>query len=169
MLKQHKENGSERVISRYLPGANLRTHFLRIIKNAGVKPWPKPFQNLRSTRETELMNDYPIHVVCKWIGNSIQVAVKHYLQVTEEHFQAGAGLPPNGPKSTPANYPDSVPTHEVPKVATMVAPHVREPGGMEENAETEEPPKPTVFRGNSSQCVSTRIKKAPPLGLEPRT
>jgi hypothetical protein len=26
------------------------------------------------------------HVVCKWIGNSQDVARKHYLQVTDEHF-----------------------------------------------------------------------------------
>ena len=45
------------------------------------------FQNLRSTRETELMNDFPAHVVCGWLGNSQPVAEKHYLQVTDEHFE----------------------------------------------------------------------------------
>jgi len=38
---------------------------------------PKLFQNLRSTRETELMETYPAHVVCAWIGNSEAVARKH--------------------------------------------------------------------------------------------
>ncbi len=33
------------------------------------------------------MNDFPIQVVCEWIGNSQLVAQKHYLQVTEEHFK----------------------------------------------------------------------------------
>jgi integrase len=33
---------------------NLRTHMCRIIRRAGFKPWPKLFQNCRSTRETEL-------------------------------------------------------------------------------------------------------------------
>src|SRR5262249_27309734 len=32
-----------------------------------------------------------IHVVCAWIGNSQPVAAKHYLQVTDEHFQRAAG------------------------------------------------------------------------------
>jgi len=64
----------------------LRTQLLRIIKRAGVKPWPKLFNNLRSTRETELAEKYPLHVVCAWIGNSQPVAAKHYLQVTDEHF-----------------------------------------------------------------------------------
>ena len=30
------------------------------------------------------------HVVCAWIGNSKVVARKHYLQVTEEHFERAA-------------------------------------------------------------------------------
>jgi hypothetical protein len=33
-----------------------------------------------------LTKNFPIHVVCKWLGNSALVAQKHYLQVTEEHF-----------------------------------------------------------------------------------
>jgi integrase len=70
------------------PDVNLRTELTRIICRAGLKPWPKLFQNLRSTRETELAGQYPIHVVCKWIGNSELVAAKHYLQVTDEDFES---------------------------------------------------------------------------------
>jgi integrase len=76
------------VITRYRSSnQNLRTTFTAIIKRAGVVPWAKPFQNLRSTRETELMETYPAHVVCRWIGNSEAVAKKHYLQVTDAHFE----------------------------------------------------------------------------------
>lgn len=71
--------------------SNLRTMFLRIIERAGLKPWPKLFHNLRATRETELAAEFPIHVVCKWIGNSIQVASKNYLQVRPEDFSKAAG------------------------------------------------------------------------------
>jgi hypothetical protein len=63
------------------------------MKRAGVKPWPKLFQNLRSTRETELARDYPMHVVCDWIGNSQAIAAKHYLQVTEDDFQKATQNP----------------------------------------------------------------------------
>ena len=80
--------GAGYVITRYRnTNVNLRTQLLRIIKLAGLKPWPKLFQNLRSTRETELAENYPMHVVCAWIGNSQDVATKHYLQVTDEHFK----------------------------------------------------------------------------------
>ena len=36
-------------------GANLREQFKRVAKRAGVREWMKPFQNMRSTRETELI------------------------------------------------------------------------------------------------------------------
>ncbi|MFB3138387.1 MAG: tyrosine-type recombinase/integrase [Phycisphaerales bacterium] len=81
------EAGTEYCITRYRhPGVNLRTQLMRIIKRAGLKPWPKLWQNLRSTRETELADSFPAHVASAWIGNSVQVAVKHYLQVTDDHF-----------------------------------------------------------------------------------
>ena len=28
-----------------------------------------------------------MHVVCRWIGNSQPIAAKHYLQVTDDHFE----------------------------------------------------------------------------------
>ncbi len=79
---------TEFVITRYRNrDANPRTQFERIIRKAGLTPWPKPFQNLRSTRETELAETFPVHVVCGWIGNSQSVATRHYLQLTEDHFR----------------------------------------------------------------------------------
>ncbi len=82
------KTGSARVITRCRDTkANLRTHLLRIIKKAGVEAWPKLFHNLRATRQTELEEQFPGHVVCKWLGNSQRVADKHYLQVTDEHFR----------------------------------------------------------------------------------
>ncbi len=81
------EDGAEHVITRYRDkGVNLRTQAHRIIKRAGLEPWEKVFQNLRSTRETELAETYPLHVVTNWIGNSELVAAKHYLQTTNEHY-----------------------------------------------------------------------------------
>ena len=91
MASEAAPEGAIYVVPRTRDSAvNLRTQFQRIIERAGVTPWPKLFQNLRSTRETELANEFPIHVVCEWIGNSRPVAMKHYLQTTEEHFEAAA-------------------------------------------------------------------------------
>ena len=88
--------GAAHVITRYRSAnANLRTQLERIIRRAGLEPWPKPFQNLRSTRETELAETFPMHVVCRWIGNSEPVALKHYLQVTDELFRRAVAAPEN--------------------------------------------------------------------------
>src|SRR5436190_4729540 len=59
------------VITRYRDaGSNLRTSFLKIIRRAGLKPWPRLFHNMRASRQTELSQSFPIHVVCEWLGNS---------------------------------------------------------------------------------------------------
>jgi hypothetical protein len=52
-----------------------------------TRPGAKLFHNLRASRETELAAQFPIHVVCAWIGNTEMIAAKHYLQVTEADFE----------------------------------------------------------------------------------
>jgi integrase len=91
---KEKRLSEQPLITRYRDtNTNLRTQLHRIIRKAKLTPWPKLFQNLRSTRETELAELFPIHVVCEWIGNSEAVARKHYLQVTEDHFAKAIGNP----------------------------------------------------------------------------
>ena len=89
---EQADPGDVHVITRYRESnLNLRTQLLRIIDRAGVEEWPKPFQNMRATRETELCQTFPLHVVCSWLGNSTTIAAKHYLQVTDEHFAKASG------------------------------------------------------------------------------
>jgi len=57
---------------------NVGTHFARIVERAGLKPWPRLLQNLRASRESELMREYDLATVCRWIGNSPAVAARHY-------------------------------------------------------------------------------------------
>ena len=76
---------------------NLRTQLERIILRAGLTPWPRLFQNMRSTRETELIKDkdnpLSLVAVCQMIGNSPKVALQHYNQnlTDEELMQAATG------------------------------------------------------------------------------
>ena len=50
---------------------------------AGLQPWAKPWMNLRSSVETELVRQgFDLNTVTKWLGNSPDVARKHYLQIT---------------------------------------------------------------------------------------
>lgn len=111
--------GAVHVVARYRDGnANLRTQFQRIIERAGITPWQKPFQNLRSTRETELMETYPAHVVVSWIGHSERVAQKHYLQLTDAHFeravQSGVAPPvaPQTCETAKTGVPETEQPHE---------------------------------------------------------
>ena len=48
---------------------------------------------MRSSRETELVETYPVHVVTAWLGNTASVAGKHYLQTTEEHLDKAVQNP----------------------------------------------------------------------------
>ncbi len=137
------EPGTKYVITRYRSkNSNLRTQFLRIIRQAGLEAWVKPFQNLRSTRETELMNDYPIQVVCEWIGNSQLVAQKHYLQVTDEHFK---------------------------KAVQKAVQHTAEMAGNSSQEVNTAHEKSPDLQGLASSCCSLQVYKAPPVGLEPTT
>jgi integrase len=82
------------IITRYRDSAvNLRTQLVRIIRRAGLQPWPRLFHALRSSRETELAATFPLHVVAAWLGNTPRIALKHYLQVTTADFDRAAGLP----------------------------------------------------------------------------
>jgi integrase len=86
------EPGTTHVITRYRDaGGNLRTQFARIIRRGGLEPWDRVWHNLRASRQNELAATYPIHVVCRWIGNSALIANKHYLSGTDEYFEMAAG------------------------------------------------------------------------------
>ena len=79
---------AEYVVTRYRgSAANLRTQFTKIIKRAGLVPWTRLFQNLRASRETELMARYPAKDVAAWLGNTVAVAMKHYAMQTDAAFR----------------------------------------------------------------------------------
>ena len=86
------EDGEQFVISKRhcMTHRGLTAQYRQILHHAAVPEYPKLFQNLRSTRQTELADEFPLHVVTAWIGNSRDVALKHYLQVTDEHFEQAA-------------------------------------------------------------------------------
>lgn len=107
----HAEPGNEHVIARHrLPSGNLRTQIHRIIQRAGLKAWPKPFHNMRSSRQTELAATFPVQTVCAWLGNSAAIAMNHYLQVLPEHFEAASRwTTPSSPAALAAHAPSSPP------------------------------------------------------------
>lgn len=57
-------------------------------------------RKLRASRETELMQTFPVHLVTAWIGHTPLIAQKHYLQVIDADFtrtaKSGAGTAKSG-------------------------------------------------------------------------
>ena len=153
---EQAEPGREYVITRYRQrNCNLRTQLLRIISRVGVRAWPKLFHNLRSSRQTELEELFPTHVVCAWLGNSPAVARAHYLQVRESDFEKAVGaLPPGGAESGA-------------DMARIAAQQGTAP------ARTESQNLPQVFtpcgvtRVHATRCDSLRNGKVTPMGFEP--
>jgi len=132
------------VVTRYSSASqNLRTTFNKIVKRAGLKPWPKPFQNLRATRETELMEIYPAHVVVSWIGHSEKVARQHYLQTTDAHFEKAV-------QPTPSNL-----------VAIQVASETREMAITGKPSKAKSPENTNVFRDSADLFATLRGDKLP--------
>ena len=85
------EDGAEYVVGTCRDAArNLRTQAHRIIRRAGLDPWPKTFIALRGSRESELTAEYPLGTVAAWFGNTPAVASKHYMVAREaDHQRAG--------------------------------------------------------------------------------
>ena len=50
------------------------------------------FHSMRASWQTELRREFPLHVVCSWLGNSPRIAQQSYLLVTEDDFAKAAGV-----------------------------------------------------------------------------
>jgi hypothetical protein len=48
-------------------------------------------QEGRASSQTELQLEFPLHVVCSWLGSSPRIAQQSYLLVTEDYFARAAG------------------------------------------------------------------------------
>jgi hypothetical protein len=76
---------------------NPCTEMTRLLRRAGVSGWPRLFHTAslregRASRQTELQREFPLHVVCSWLGNSPRIAQQSYLLVTEDDFAKAAGV-----------------------------------------------------------------------------
>ena len=80
------------VINRNRRHKNVGTKLRRIIKQAGLKPWPKPFHNMRATRCTELERKFPTHVVTASCGHPERIAEAHYWMTTDKDFYVATTL-----------------------------------------------------------------------------
>lgn len=87
--------GEARLITIGGKGALIRP-VRRIWASAGVEPWERLWQTLRSSCEKEWAIDFPQYVVSHWIGHSITVSGKHYVNaVPDELYERAAKMPPD--------------------------------------------------------------------------
>ena len=129
--------------------ANLRTTFEKIVHRAGLQTRPRLFHNLRASRETELVESYPVQVVTSWLGNTPSVAMRHYLMTTDEHFEA-------------ALKGDS-------EVAQNAAQHAHATGRSGSQSKPTAQEKTPVLPGCASSCDSMQPPEMAGTGFEPAT
>jgi len=136
---------------------NLRTTFQKIVSRASLQPWPRLFHNLRASRETELVESYPVQAVTSWLGNTPGVALRHYLMTTDEHF--AAAIKGDGLTGTTGS----------PKAAQNVAQSVHVSGRNGSQADSTAQEKTPVLQGHSSPCDLVHKCSMELDGLEPTT
>jgi len=142
--KEMAPAGAEFVQTRYGHDDNILTTLQKIVTKAGLVPWPKLMQNLRATRETELLAHYPAKDVTSWLGNSPQVANRHYAMTMQASFDQavlkGAAIPGVTSK-VPQNIPQSA----------------QDKGGESETDETEDSQNPV----NNWICLIQSLNDLP--------
>ena len=77
------EDGAEFVFPKLRMDSNLRTSLEKILRRAGVKQWPKLWQNLRASGATDFAQSLPSHVAAAICGHTEQIAQEHYWTVTD--------------------------------------------------------------------------------------
>jgi len=84
--------GEEHLITINGKGALIR-QVRRIWARAGVEPWSRLWQTLRSSCEKEWAMTFPQYAVSKWIGHSITVSGRHYANaVPDELLDKASGV-----------------------------------------------------------------------------
>ncbi|MDG1896533.1 MAG: hypothetical protein P8J37_16645 [Fuerstiella sp.] len=97
-LHEETEDGGIYVLPNIRHTTNVLPTLQRIIKRAGLKVWPKAWQNMRASRATELENEFGTHKTTQWCGHTEKIAEAHYWMVTADavkqasEWESGAHL-----------------------------------------------------------------------------
>ncbi|MCA9063645.1 MAG: phage integrase SAM-like domain-containing protein [Planctomycetaceae bacterium] len=126
---------------------NTHPTLLRIVKRAGLKPWPRLWQNLRASRATELEAAFGGAKAATVCGHAEKVAQDHYWMTTGEDITQMASL------------------QSVPRVSQQAS----ESGGNGSQAYSPAQEKTPVFPGSASNCDELQLVLMGDEGLEPPT
>ncbi len=131
------ETGEDRIVT-LGRGGQLHRRLQAIVKIAGVEPWPRAFQTLRSSCEKEWAMDFPQYAVSKWIGHSITVSGKHYANaVPDELLDRAAGLDETQAVQNAVQYPAASARMASQSPRTVASPRAHKPPeceGLRDNA-----------------------------------
>jgi integrase len=94
LLKQRSNEAETLLIQKWQKKpAIIRKHYLRVLTAAKLGQYSRLFNNHRSTRITELLKaGFSIKSVAAWSGNSPEIILKHYAQITDEEKQRAKTL-----------------------------------------------------------------------------
>ncbi len=146
---------------------NLGTLFKKYILHAGETPWPKPFHAMRASLETDLLNDGRVkpHTIARWLGHSIQIALKHYARIKDQDYEIMTddmkNVTPNA--TDDALSPNTPPPTSRSKASQKASKNTPEIGGTYSQQQSQVPIK-------TAPCESTQEAancKMTPTGFEP--
>jgi integrase len=75
------------------PRQMLYKEVIQACRLAEVTPWPKMFTNMRASRATEIEAEFGAKAESEWIGHGSDVALKHYLMVTDQIWERATQIP----------------------------------------------------------------------------
>lgn len=99
------------------------------------------------------MEKFPLHVVAAWIGNTPEIALKYYLQVTDDHFRQAV----EGSAKSSALLAQNAAQH----------PHARNRNDQQETKQA--PAKQGPVRRHAVTCQNMQATLVAEEGLEPPT
>ncbi|VTS00497.1 integrase family protein : Phage integrase family protein OS=Rhodopirellula maiorica SM1 GN=RMSM_04392 PE=4 SV=1: Phage_integrase [Tuwongella immobilis] len=130
-------------------GANLRTTLAKVVRRAGLTPWPRIWHALRASCESDLAANFPLAVVTKWIGNTQAVAMRHYIDTTDSSFDAAQQWTPP------------------PKAAQKAAHSEAISDDLERSPKSETSQKQGEFHTTSGFHCDTQTNSRKRMGIEP--
>lgn len=129
---------------------NLRTTLAKILRRAGIEPWPRLWHSMRASCESDLARQFPLAVVAKWLGNTQAVAMRHYVDVTDADFERAI-----------------VPEPSQDKAAQKAAQLDTAGSSFESHLESQEPEKPRGLLESAAPCDIVQTCSVEVLGFEP--
>lgn len=92
LYKERRPNGADRLVK--VSAATARRMVAQTVRAAGIEPWTRLLQNLRSSRANEVYREFGAIAESAWLGHSSSTARDHYLHVLASDFERAVAEDP---------------------------------------------------------------------------